>query len=300
MEPAKEYFRSRVEELSLRGDRLEARVAFPPDLQGPPDTTHGGAVSAMLLELVRLFLERGRSGAELDHGLAMDVLLHRGLPLDTTVHAEVEAGAAAWESRLLRDGRPVAEARIRPLAELATATIPPALAASAGEPGEPVPGYDACYGCGSGNPRGLQVRFRYTAEWLWQRVTPQPHFRSADGGLFPGYLLVLCDELGWWLGALHAGECGVSNRLTLQLTRPRTTSLLAVGARKTVHSSDPRGRTWQTDTTVFGLDGQTVATARIQFVSSPAFTRLMLPRFRQMEEPETLARAFPRYRDALG
>ena len=301
LEPAEQYFRNRVEHLSISGDRLEAQLAFPADLEGPPDTSHGGAVSAMLLELVRLFLEQQNSAADLGPAMEMEVLLHRGLPLETAVQAEVQAGATAWRSRLLRDGRAVAEATIRPLPGVAAPTSGGLFpGASAVENSEAVPAYESCFGCGVRNARGLQVRFRYTPEWLWQHVTPQAHFRSADGTLFPGYLLVLCDELGWWLGALHAGECGVSNRLILQVSPAPPGRLLAVGSRSRVQGTDPRGRLWQTEAAVFGSNGQTVATARVQFVSSAAFTRLMLPRFRGMDDGGTVARVFPRYRDALG
>jgi acyl-coenzyme A thioesterase PaaI-like protein len=301
LEPVEEYFRSQVLLDSVGGDGLRARLTFPSDLQGPPDTSHGGAVSAMLLELVRLFLEQRNAAGDLGEGVEMEVLLHRALPLETAVQAEVEAGATAWHSRILRDGRPVAEATIRPLAGMPEPPVPGLFKAweAAEEAGEDVPAYEHCFGCGLLNSRGLQVRFRYTQGWMWKRVIPQPHFRSTDGRLFAGYLAVLCDELGWWLGALHAGECGVSNRLTLHLSAAPPGELLALGSRSRVRSTDVKGRTWQTEATVFGLEGQTVATARVQFISSPAFTKLMLPRFRLVDERGAVARAFPRYRDAL-
>jgi hypothetical protein len=151
-----------------------------------------------------------------------------------------------------------------------------------------------CLGCGVRNPRGAQVRFQYDADWMWRRLAPQPHFRDGDGRLFPGYLAVVCDELGWWLGALRQGECGVSNRLSLWLTTPAHGPLLALGPRRLVVGSDPKGRVWRAQTYVLAPDGAAVAAASVQFLGSPGFTRLMLPRFLRLEDPAAVARAFPR------
>jgi hypothetical protein len=115
--------------------------------------------------------------------------------------------------------------------------------------------------------------------------------------LFPGYLAIVCDELGWWLGALRQGECGVSNRLSLTLApAAHGVPLLALGPRRLVASVDPKGRMWRAETFVLGADGEPVAAASVRFVGGPAFTRMMLPGFLSQEDRAAVERAFPRAR----
>ncbi len=292
------YLQSRLKAERVDGSGLQARFSFPPDLQGPPDTGHGGGVTGMLLEMVRAFLAAEGDAGLLDGPLSLRVSLHRPLPLDAEAAGEVRPAAAGpgWHSRILLQGRPVAEADIAPAAR--GPELPDGLAAGldAGRRrGQPVPAYAWCLGCGLQNPRGAQVRFEYDEAWMWKAVRPQPHFWSG-GRLSPGYLAIVCDELGWWLGALRQGECGVSNRLALRLgPAAPAASLLVLGRRAQVRSEDPRGRVWRTEAFALAPDGQPVAAAAVQFVGGPAFTRLMLPRFLQPDDGRALHRAFPRY-----
>jgi hypothetical protein len=97
------------------------------------------------------------------------------------------------------------------------------------------------------------------------------------------------------LGALRQGECGVSNRLSLTLaSAAHGLPLLALGPRASVTGTDPRGRIWQTQTFVLTPDWRPVAAATVQFVGSPGFTRLMLPRFLPLYVAWGLTRASPR------
>jgi hypothetical protein len=251
----------------------------------------------MLLEMVRAVLAAEGDAGLLDGPLWLDVSLHRPLPLDTEAAGEVRpADAGGWHSRIHLQGRPVAEAHIAPAGR--GPELPDGLEAgreAAIRPGQPVPAYAWCLGCGLQNPRGAQVRFEYDEAWMWKALRPQPHFQSG-GRLSPGYLAIVCDELGWWLGALRQGECGVSNRLTLTLGRAvQAESLLALGPRAGVIGGDPRGRIWQTQAFALAPDGQPVAAAAVQFVGGPAFTRLMLAQFLRTDDPDALRRAFPRY-----
>jgi hypothetical protein len=297
-EPFEAYLRARLAVERVDRSGLGARVSFPPELQGPPDTAHGGGLTAMLLELVRAFLEAEGDPGLLDGPVSLAVRLHRPLPLDTEAAGEVRPADAGpgWHSRILLEGRPVAEADIRPAAR--GPELPDGLRGgpdAARRSGEPVPAYEWCLGCGLQNPRGAQVRFEYDEAWMWKAIRPQPHFRRG-GRLAAGYLAIVCDELGWWLGALRQGECGVSNRLDLTLgPAQESESLLALGPRALVQSGDPRGRVWRTEAFALAPSGQPVAAAAVQFVGGPAFTRLMLPRFLRPDDREALRRAFPRY-----
>jgi len=160
-----------------------------------------------------------------------------------------------------------------------------------------LPGYEFCLACGLYNARGAQVRFDYNDTLVWKRLQPQGHFRCADGSLFPGYLCIVADEIGWWLGALRQGECGLSNRVTVCLGRPvpHGVPLLILGDRLAVTTSDTKGRMWQTRSAIVTLDWTPVATAQVQFAGSRAFTKVMLPRFLPGRDPAALERVFPRY-----
>jgi len=298
-----EYLRGRLKVELLKLDRMRAVATFPPDLQGPPEAGHGGGATALLLEMVRMVAgERGRE-AVLPRPLRVEVVLHRQLPLDTPLRAEVMAGDGVWHSRILREDRLIVEAEVRPAA--APLTPPVADLRLAWEASQhdafTVPGYELCLGCGFRNPRGAQVRFEYNDLFMWKRLTPQGHFRCRDGSLSLGYHCIVGDELGWWMGALQQGECGLSNRVVITLgdSVPHGTHLLALGSRLAVRTSDPKGRIWQTLALILTTDWHPVAVAEVQFVGSRAFTQVMLPRFIRGEDLASLQRAFPRYKDAL-
>lgn len=293
------YFRDRVRIEARTADRLRASVTFPADLQGPPEAGHGGGVTAMLFELVRLFLDEQGGAAGIPRPVRIDARLHHGVPLETPLAAEVVPAEGGWTSRLLREERPVAEAVVSPM-EPGLPPLPPEVRRkweASHRDAHEVPGYEFCLACGLRNPRGVQVRFDYNDALIWKRLTPQAHFRSPDGSLFAGYLMIVCDEIGWWLGALRQGECGLSNRVRVRLGRPveHGVPLLALGDRSTVSTTDPKGRLWQTQAVIVTADWTPVATAEVQFAGSRAFTKVMLPRFLPGADPAAVRRVFPRY-----
>ena len=298
-ESMEDYLRGRLKVELLKLDRMRAVATFPPDLQGPPEAGHGGGAAALLFEMVRMVCgERGREAA-LSRPVQIDVTLHREIPLDTPLRAEVVLADGVWHSRLVRDERPLIEARVRasaaPLAAPETALRrtweDPRVDAFS------VPVYEFCLGCGVRNPRGAQIRFECDEHLVWKRLTPQAHFRCQDGSLFPGYHIIVGDELGWWLGALRQGECGLSSRLVVTLGETLTygTQLLALGPRAAVRTSDPKGRIWQTQALIITPDWQPVAAAEVEFAGSRAFSKVMLPRFITGADTAPVQRAFPRY-----
>jgi hypothetical protein len=298
-----DYLRGRLKVELLKLDRMRAVATFPPDLQGPPEAGHGGGAAALLFEMVRMVAgERGGETA-LPRPVRIAVTLHREIPLDTPLRAEVTSGGGIWHSRILREYRPIVEAEVRPSA--ASPVAPPAELRRAWDAARKdtftVPGYEFCLGCGFRNPRGAQIRFECDEHFVWKRLEPQAHFRCEDGSLFPGYHIIVGDELGWWMGALRQGECGLSSRLVVTLGNTVThgTPLLALGPRASVRTSDPKGRIWQTQALIVGLDWQPVATAEVEFAGSRAFSKVMLPRFIKGTDADaaSLRRTFPRYKD---
>jgi hypothetical protein len=294
-----DYLRGRLKVELLKLDRLRAVALFPPDLQGPPEAGHGGGTTGLLFEMVRMVVGERGSQTLLPRPLRIEVSLHRELPLATPLRAEVEPAEDGWVSRLRRDDTLIAEARVRPgIGPLCAPTDAVRARWQAGVEAEAlVPGYEWCLGCGFRNPRGAQVRFEYNADFMWKRLRPQPHFRNGDGSLAAGYACIVGDELGWWLGALRQGECGLSSRIAVTLGAPVAydTPLLALGDRAAVAGLDVKGRIWRTQAFLLTPDWEPVAVADVQFAGSRAFTKLMLPRFVIGEDDDSLRRAFPRY-----
>jgi hypothetical protein len=299
LQSMEDYFHERVRIETRKPDRMRARVTFTADLQGPPETGHGGGVTAMLFELVRLFRDEGRGAAGVPRPARITVALHHGVPLETPLLAEVTSDRGGWRSRILRDDRPMAEAVVSGL-EGPLSPVPPETRRrweDSSRQAHEVPGYEMCLACGVRNPRGAQVRFDYNDAFVWKRLAPPGHFRSADGSLFSGYLCIVADEMGWWLGALRQGECGLSNQVTVCLGQPvaHDAPLLILGDRSSVTASDAKGRVWQSRAAIVTADWTPVATAEVQFAGSRAFTKVMLPRFLPGEDPAALHRVFPRY-----
>jgi hypothetical protein len=298
------YLRDRIRVDARGSDMLRASVAFPFDLQGPPGVGHGGGVTAMLFEMVRVFRDERGGALCLPRPVRVEVVLHRGMPLEVPLVGEVVASDDAWHSRILREDRPLAEATVSAMREplpVVSREVRREWEGAGGEAHE-VPGYQFCLGCGLRNERGAQVRFDYNERFMWKRVVPQAHFGCSDGTLFHGYLSILCDEIGWWLGALHQGECGLSNRVTVCLAHPiaQDVPLLVLGDRSAVTSSDPKGRVRQSRVMIVTADWQPVAVSEVQFVGSPAFTKTMLSGFKADGNLAALQRVFPRYADPQG
>ena len=304
LQPMDDYFHDRVRIETRTSDRMQASVIFPADLQGPPEAGHGGGVTAMLFELVRLFRDEQGGAAPIPRPVGIDVALHREVPLETPLAAEVRTAEGRWHSRILRNDRPIAEAVVSALEQPLPPVVPELRRQwqDSNQQAEEVPGYEFCLACGFRNARGAQVRFDYNQALIWKHLQPQAHFRGADGNLFPGYLCIVADEIGWWMGALRQGECGLSNRVHVRLGRPVPygVSLLVLGDRSAVTASDPKGRIWQTRAFIVTSDWTLVATADVQFAGSRAFTRVMLPRFQTARNPAALSRVFPRYAASAG
>ena len=299
LQSMEDYFRDRVRIQTRTPDGMRAGVIFTAELQGPPEAGHGGGVTAMLLELVGLFRSKDGDAARVSFPVRIDVTLHREVPLEKPLVGEVRPAPGGWQARLLQEERLLAEAQVSALGEPVSPLTPELRQqweASNREAAE-VPGYEFCLACGLRNARGAQVRFDYNDAFVWKRLQPPAHFRCADGSLFPAYLCIVADEIGWWLGALRQGECGLSNRVTLSLGRPVPFDLplLILGERSAVTAVDTRGRIWHARATVVTSEWTSVAAAGVQFAGSRAFTKVMLPRFLPGEDPTGLSRVFPRY-----
>lgn len=307
-------------EHSGAGDRIAAaRFAAPSVLQGPRDVMHGGAVAALLVETARRHaLEAGRADL-LAGAIEADVSLHKELRVATDVAVVSERGSDdTFAARVERgDGQVIAAARVRAAASdardegegrealevLGAGSRAPTSAkvrsTDTADPSDEVPGTAMCLACGLHNPVGLRLRFRVHPDFVWRRLSPPPHFCDTGGALFHAFACVALDEIGWWLGALRFGGCGLTTRLRLvwdpaaAASRDPREPLFVAGARRATEPADARGRYWMSRASLLTPGGRCIASARVLFAGSHAYTRAMLEDLAAASERAAITRVFP-------
>jgi hypothetical protein len=284
------------------GGAVAGRLVVAPDLSGPPGVAHGGGTTALFFELARSRLEAaGRDVADclpVEIGVALPQELTVATPHDLAGAFEVR-GDGAWTFGLAarRDGLLIAEARVAPAGgsgragDLAGERPPAADRAFA------VPGSESCLVCGSRNARGLSLRLAYDAARVGKALAAPPAFRDGSGRLSPAYGFLVLDEVGWWLGALHTGECGVTNRLRVVVwdTAGPGEAVSVVGPRDGLTPLDRKGRQWEGRVTLCGGDGRVLMSGEVAFAGSRAYSKMMLPGLLAASEAADVFRAFPRY-----
>lgn len=279
-------------EQALRAALAEAtrgRVHFPRDLQGFPGTVHGGAVAALFYRTTT-----PRPPVE----LRMQLL--RGVPTETPLRLTTGSSGTVARLALFQDERALAEATLsrEDTSAFDPAPILVAWQANRRVEGE-IPGTATCLACGSANPLGLQTRFLFNDRLLWREYIPRPEYRAADGSLHPALATIMLDELGWWLGALAQGECGVTTEVVVTVFRALPFApLLVLGDRMTVRGEDDsRGRYCRASGVLVTPGGQLLAKGDVRFAGSRAYTKRLLQPFLETTVPEELFRLFPSARD---
>ncbi len=268
------------------GDASRGEVSFPHDLHGFPGTVHGGAVAALFYRLAL---------PEPPVHLRMD--LRREVPTGTALR--LGTGRVGVDARLALDhgGRRLAEATLS-RSEVPRIDPGPVTGAWTSRQGSPeeIPGTATCLACGSANPLGLRVRFLFNDRLLWSEYTPPASYRTGEGSIHPALAMIMLDELGWWLGALAQGECGVTSELTITVVRhPPFGPLLALVDRAAVRPvGDSRGRYCHASGYLFSAKGGLVAAGAVRFAGSRAYTRRLLEPFLETTDAATVTRLFPR------
>ncbi|MGH7318978.1 MAG: hypothetical protein ACRELA_05030 [Candidatus Rokuibacteriota bacterium] len=271
-------------------EAARGRVTFRRDFQGFPGTVHGGAVGALFYRTTT---------PQPPVRLRMDLL--RGVPTETPLILTTRSAGSVARLALLEGDRRLADATLARDVELPRE--PPAVLtawrhpsrASCGE----IPGTTTCLACGSANALGLRIRFFFDDRFVWREYTPRDAYRAADGSLHPALAMIVLDELGWWLGALAQGECGVTTEVTITVFRALPFGpLLALGDRAAVRAAeDPRGRFCRAEGLLVTAGGEVLATGEVRFAGSRAYTKRLARPFLETTDPETLFRLFPSARD---
>jgi hypothetical protein len=300
----REYITRRIEgprlnaiaELLARAGRCPAvgrgRVHAPRALQSWPGIVHGGGAVA-LLDAVAVTAGAARGPRLIEARLTASLPIETDLDLDLAVQPG-EGGAAL---AVLDAGQPLASATVRPLPPRAAA--PPAW--RGGADGAALPVSEDCLACGARNAVGLQASLGFDDVGVWARLVPRAPWRGPDGRVHPALAPVLLDELAWWLGALVAGEGGLTNRITVALHEPDAPcgdALIAAGRFADVTPVDRKRTFWRTESALVTGDGALVATASIVFRGGAEYSARQMAYFRARTPAGVFRRMFPNHAPA--
>jgi acyl-coenzyme A thioesterase PaaI-like protein len=262
------------------------RFRAPFALQSWPGVVHGGALVAILdVAAQRL--------APVHGARLLEGRLTASVPLDTELELEGSAGEGVIAvSVVAQDRSPLTSLTVRSLSE----DPAPTPTAWPGGDGLPVPGSEHCLVCGDANELGLRVRPRFDEDGVWARVSPGPPWVERSGALHRALAPVLLDEVAWWLGAITMQAGGLTNRISLSVSRaafPAGGPLIASGRFDDVTPVDRRRAFWRTVSTLRTPGGQPLATATIVFRGGADYSARQMPYLRARCAPGVFARMFP-------
>jgi hypothetical protein len=259
------------------------QVTFRRELAGFPGTVHGGAVGALF--------QRATSP---ETPIVLSLSLAHGVPTEAPLRLVAESQGVIPRLALWRDDRELASATLAREpggADLAGSVFRTFQART--HPAGETPGTATCLACGSANPLGLRVRFEVTDRLLWRLYTPSQAYDAGHGQAHPALATIMLDELGWWLGALAQGECGVTTEVRITLHRGLPFApLLVVGDRHLVQPAED-ARYCRAPGFILTPDGELLAAAVVTFAGSRAYTRRLVGPFLETTDSETLFRLFP-------
>ena len=81
-------------------------------------------------------------------------------------------------------------------------------------------GYKACFGCGSKNPHGLQMRFSTDEEAVFSHVVVPPHLTGWNDLVHGGILSTMLDEIMAWTAIYLLKQVAVTKSMTVDFLKP--------------------------------------------------------------------------------
>jgi len=155
-----------------------------------------------------------------------------------------------------------------------------------------------CLACGRENPIGCQLRLSFDDRWLWCEHQPRPPYRSADGALDPALFPIVLDEIGWWLGAIRTGECGVTVEVETAVNCDEVAfdePLVFLGEHADAPATDSKGHFWTTTGGIFTRSGGLLASTTVIYAASRIYSKRLIPALLTLNPPESVRRVFPEY-----
>lgn len=82
-----------------------------------------------------------------------------------------------------------------------------------------LPNSEHCFVCGSANPLGLRVRFRWNGKCVWTEFTPDERRMGYKGIVHGGLLCALLDETMGWASAMVKGRFCMAVELQIRFVK---------------------------------------------------------------------------------
>lgn len=265
-------------ELARRGDHALARVVLDEHLSGPPGAAHGGIPALILDEALGTTVNLLHQRPSVTGTLTVEYLAPTpiGAPVDAEAWLRDTDGRKAFVEGVVRHAGEVCargEAvfiqvpveHFRGNRDLGRAAVVPAeRPVPAGAPIADPHGA-RCFGCGSENPRGLQMRHARDGDEIVSAFLATPAFTGAPGTLHGGALAGALDDAMGVAPLVLAEELGLTRAVSIRFERPVLLGQ-ALEIRSRISAREGRRIEVTSETTA---GGQRVATATGTFVVIP-------------------------------
>lgn len=265
-------------QLGSRGDHALARVVLDEHLSGPPGAAHGGIPALILDEVLGTTVNLLHERPSVTGTLTVEYLAPTpiGAPVDAEAWLRETDGRKAFVEGVVRH-----EGEVTARGEAIFIQVPMehfrgnrdagrAVTIPAERPvpeGAPVvdPHRPSCFGCGSENPRGLQMRHARDGDEIVSAFLATPAFTGAPGTLHGGALAAALDDAMGTAPLVLAEELALTRSLSIRFERP---VLLGQALEIRSRISGREGRRIEV-TAETSSGGQRLATATGTFVVVP-------------------------------
>lgn len=220
-------------QLASHGDHALARVVLDEHLSGPPRAAHGGIPALILDEVLGTTVNVLHQRPSVTGTLTVEYLAPTpiGAPVDAEAWLRETEGRKAFVEGVVRhEGEVTARGEavfiqvpiehFRGNRDAARAAVFPAERPVPA--GAPIvdPHRSACFGCGSENPRGLQMRHARDGDEIVSAFLATPAFTGAPGTLHGGALAAALDDSMGTAPLVLAEELALTRALTIRFERP--------------------------------------------------------------------------------